>query len=413
MRRPHFQVDGQTVDVDQRKCRIRFGWSYGSGIVDRVRDPLCAMTKTAESSSARPKPFSGWAAQPKVENDTLTSCACRFYRAEVEPSPVRVNRDLLLSRGKLGGQEQRERLVRRWLGSCHPSEGAGAMTSRSTANSPLTTLQIHFQHPCVVMRLDEALQTWSSQDPPLAAISSHRELADALATRDYARHDEVLYALLVRAAESDDEGMTATEMVVNAMLPAVPGIVARVVRVARATGHRVGARRGVTGGGVSASEDIRDIQAAVIGHLWEQTRCYPLRRRHHVAANLVRETQRAAQRDFGVDHGQAAADVVSIDDDEVRRPLAAPPEEMDASEELLELLSWAVEHDRLDEQSATILITRYFGDPVGRDGVATDRQIGALIGLSQPTITRHRRRAFEQLAEAAAEFPGHELRRAS
>ncbi|MEV7038332.1 hypothetical protein [Amycolatopsis sp. NPDC051061] len=198
----------------------------------------------------------------------------------------------------------------------------------------------------------------------------------------------------------------------NAMLPAVPGIVGRVIRAARTAGIAVGIRRGVTGGGVSASEESRDIQAAVIGHLWEQTRCYPLRRRHHVAANLVRETQRAAQRDFGVDHGQAAADVVSIDDDQVHRPLAAVPAEVDASEELLELLSWAVEQERLDEHSAAILITRYFGDPAGRDGVATDRQIGTLIGLSQPTITLHRRRAFEKLAEAAAEYPGHELPRA-
>ncbi|MEV7099800.1 hypothetical protein AB0M80_44010 [Amycolatopsis sp. NPDC051045] len=126
----------------------------------------------------------------------------------------------------------------------------------------------------------------------------------------------------------------------------------------------------------------------------------------------MRETQRAAQRDFGVDHGQAAADIVSIDDDEMHRPMAAALAEMDASEELLELLSWAVEESRLDDHSAAILITRYFGDPVGRDGVATDRQIGTLIGLSQPTITRHRRRAFEQLAEAAAEYPGRDLPRA-
>jgi hypothetical protein len=146
----------------------------------------------------------------------------------------------------------------------------------------------------------------------------------------------------------------------------------------------------VTGGGVSASEDSRDIQSSVIGHLWEQSRCYPLRRHHHVAANLMRETQRAAQRDFGVDHGQATADVVSVDDEEGHRTLAAVPDKTDASEELLELLSWAVEEQRLDEHAATILTTRYFGDPIGRDGVTTDRQIGALIGLSQPTITRDR-----------------------
>ncbi len=286
------------------------------------------------------------------------------------------------------------------------------MASRSTVNSPLTMLQAQFRQPRVAARFDQVLREWAVEDPALSAITCHRGLVDVLATRDYARHDEVLHALLVRASSPGGGGITATEIVVNAMLPVVPGIVGRVVRVARAAGGAVGVRRGVTGGGVSASEESRDIQAAVLGHLWEQTRCYPLRRRQRVAANLMRETQRAAQRDFGVDHGQAAADVASIDDDEMHRPLAAVPGEMDASEELLELLSWAVEESRLDEHSAAILTTRYFGDPVGRDGVATDRQIGTLIGLSQPTITRHRRRAFEQLAEAAAEYPGRDLPRA-
>ncbi len=282
------------------------------------------------------------------------------------------------------------------------------MASRSTVNSPLTMLQFQFRQSRVVTRFDTFLSAWSAEEPTLAEIDCHLALVDVLATRDYTRHDEVLHALLVRAAERASSGIVATEIVVNAMLPAVPGIVGRVVRAVRAAGGALSVRRGVTGGGVSASEDSRDIQAAVIGHLWEQTRCYPLRRQHHVAANLVRETQRAAQRDFGVDHGQAAADVVSIDD-EVYRPLAAVPAESSASEELLELLVWAVEEERLDEHFATILTTRYFDGPVGRDGVATDRQIGALIGLSQPTITRHRRRAFEQLAEAAPEFRGRDL----
>jgi hypothetical protein len=283
------------------------------------------------------------------------------------------------------------------------------MSSRSTENSPLTLLQKEFSLACAVERFDHALHDWSAEDVALSGVASHEDLVVVLATRDYEQHDEVLHALLVRAAVTGSGGVVATEIVVNAMLAAVPGVVGRVVRAVRTAGGAIGLRRGVTGGGVSAAEDSRDIQASVIGHLWEQTRCYPLRRRRHVAANLVRETQRAAQRDFGVDYGQAAADVVSMDDNGVHRPLAAVLAEPDASEELIELLAWAVEEERLDEHAATILTTRYFGDPVGRDGVATDRQIGELIGLSQPTITRHRRRAVEQLADAAAEFPGRDL----
>ncbi|WP_239070506.1 hypothetical protein [Amycolatopsis sp. SID8362] len=171
-------------------------------------------------------------------------------------------------------------------------------SSRSTANSPLTMLQKQFEQDRVVATFDEALSSWSSESPALADITCHQDLVAVLATRDYPRHDEVLHALLTRAAEPG--GVVAAEIVVNAMLPAVPGIVGRVVHAVRVAAGGVGVRRGVTGGGVSAAEDSRDIQASVIGHLWEQSRCYPLRRRNRVAANLVRETQRAAQRDFGV-----------------------------------------------------------------------------------------------------------------
>ncbi|GLY38995.1 hypothetical protein Amsp01_050190 [Amycolatopsis sp. NBRC 101858] len=281
-------------------------------------------------------------------------------------------------------------------------------SSRSTENSPLTMLQKQLRQARTIAKFDQALRSWSAEDAALADIPSHNDLVAVLATRDYGRHDEVLHALLLRAAERDSAGVVAAEIVVNAMLPAVPGIVGRVVRAARAAGGAVGVRRGVSGGGVSADEDSRDIQASVLGHLWEQTRCYPLRRRHHVAANLVRETQRAAQRDFGVDCGQVAAEVVSIDD-EVHRPLATVPNEVDPSEELLGLLAWAATEERLNEHFVTILTARYFDGPTGRDGVATDRQVGQLLGLSQPTITRHRQRAFEQLAEAAAEYPGRDL----
>ncbi|WP_143105054.1 hypothetical protein [Amycolatopsis regifaucium] len=142
----------------------------------------------------------------------------------------------------------------------------------------------------------------------------------------------------------------------------MPGIVARVIRASRAAVGTFGARRGVTGGGVCQNETNADIQAAVIGHLWEQIRCYPLRRRHHVAATLVFDTQRSALRALGVATSQAAADVVNIDDDAVYCPLAEPQTEKDASEQLLELLSWAVEQQWLDKHEAAILTARYFGD---------------------------------------------------
>jgi len=151
------------------------------------------------------------------------------------------------------------------------------MTSPSTENSPLTILQVQFKQArrdavrpgsaCLVRRGAGVVDDHSSLLTRAGRGAGHSGLRPSR---------QMLHALLVRAAKSDSAGVTATEMVVNAMLPAVPGIVGRVVRAARTAGDGVGVRGGVTGGGVSASEDSRDIQAAVIGHLWEQTRCYPL-----------------------------------------------------------------------------------------------------------------------------------------
>ncbi|MDI5979030.1 hypothetical protein [Amycolatopsis magusensis] len=279
--------------------------------------------------------------------------------------------------------------------------------SRSyAARHPLSALQAELSRPRMRARFDAALRSWSQHDPALAEIADHAGLVEVLSSRDYPRQDEVLFTLLRRAATLGDEGIVASKIVVNAMIPAVPGIVGRVIRASRAALATGGPRRGVTGAGVSAAEENADVQAMVVGHLWEQVRCYPLRRPHHVAINLVRETQRAALRELGVNEGQPAAEVVSIDDDAFHAEVTQRPAEPDASVEVLELLAWAVEQKRLDEQAAAILIARYFGHDIGRDGVATDRQIAALLGVSQPTATRRRQRALAQLVEAAWEFPG-------
>ncbi|GAA4544830.1 sigma-70 RNA polymerase sigma factor region 4 domain-containing protein [Amycolatopsis samaneae] len=285
-------------------------------------------------------------------------------------------------------------------------------TSRfSNAPSPLSMLQTQFERPPSILRFDTALRAWSTRDPALATITSHTQLGEVLATRDYVRHDEVLFTLVRRAATVGEDGLVAAELVMTAMLAAVPGITGRVLRACQAaTGG--GVRRGLCGAGVSATEDVRDVQATVIGHLWERVRSYPLRRRHHVAANLVRDTQRAVLRSFGVDLRQAAAHVVSFDAPDGQAAVAGEPVEVDASEELLELLAWAVEEEWLAEKDAAILTARYFGDQVGRDGVATDRQVAAVLEMTQSTVTRHRQRACRRLAAAAREFPGSARREA-
>lgn len=104
----------------------------------------------------------------------------------------------------------------------------------SATSSPLTALQRQFAHPKSRSRFDTALSSWSAQDPALEGVGSHERLSEVLASRDYARHDEVLYALLQRAALAGAEGVVAGEVVLNAMSPAVPRVVGRVIRASRA-----------------------------------------------------------------------------------------------------------------------------------------------------------------------------------
>ncbi|WP_216216855.1 hypothetical protein [Amycolatopsis aidingensis] len=285
-------------------------------------------------------------------------------------------------------------------------------STRPAGRSPLASLQDQFSRPAAVARFDGALRDWALQERALAGTSSRARLRAVLGTRDYDRHDAVLFALLQRAAAEGRDGVVAAELVLDAMAPAVPGIVGRVLRAMRVVATSQGPRRGVTGAGVSATEDAHDVQVMVLGHLWEVVRCYPLRRRRHVAANLVREAQRAALRSFGVYYQQPTVDVVSLDDLPAGGALVDRVVERDASEELLELLAWAVESEWMDERATALLTARYFGDQIGRDGVATDRQVAAEIGVSQPTVTRHRQAAERQLAAAAREFANARLDRA-
>ncbi|MFE6614393.1 hypothetical protein [Amycolatopsis sp. NPDC057786] len=176
------------------------------------------------------------------------------------------------------------------IGSFEANSGTSFRSSSRSTDRPSKARRASLE------RFDVALSSWSEDDPALAGVSSHSRLTEVLDSRNYDHHDEVLHALLQRAAIDGNGGAVVAELVLNAMAAAVPGIVARVIRASRAAVGTFGARRGVTGGGVSLNETNADIQAAVIGHLWEQIRCYPLRRRHHVAANLVFDTQRSALR---------------------------------------------------------------------------------------------------------------------
>jgi len=44
-RKPQLQVDCEPVDAKASKCRMRFGWGYGTETLDQTCRPLCAMAE--------------------------------------------------------------------------------------------------------------------------------------------------------------------------------------------------------------------------------------------------------------------------------------------------------------------------------------------------------------------------------
>lgn len=49
-RRPQLRTDCEPLDPAQNKCRIGFGWGYGTDTIDRVCDPACAVQKASGTS---------------------------------------------------------------------------------------------------------------------------------------------------------------------------------------------------------------------------------------------------------------------------------------------------------------------------------------------------------------------------
>lgn len=252
--------------------------------------------------------------------------------------------------------------------------------------------------------VEVALTRWAETDDALAEVRSVASVAAVLCGDNHDRRDAVLLALLRRAADVGRDAELAARLVIDRMTPAVAAMTSRIGRLP------------------SVTERPGDIAVMVLGHLWERVRCFPLHRTRHVAANLVRDTHTATLRALGVHSrqqrdwrtGETFLHLVPLLDETEHKASAAGDVHCvrNSSEELLELLAWALEQRWLDDLDARVLTARFFG-PMGRDGVATDAQIGQVCSVSKATAHRARVRAQASLAAAAAAYPAAEHRTAS
>lgn len=212
-----------------------------------------------------------------------------------------------------------------------------------------------------------ALAQWGSDDPVLARFSTMGDLVAFVERRgDPAASDSVLAALARRAPQDQ----LAARVLLQLLLPALCGLAKR---------HRwLG----------EADERAQ----AVVALAYERIRTYPIERRpRRIAANVVWDT---TQR------------LLAERDRQMREPPLAGPEEecggdrvleeaTSATDELLELLSWAHRSGRLSPQAVRLIALTRVAD-------LTPAQLVPEFGRDPGGVRRRRNRAEWQLRAAAA-----------
>jgi hypothetical protein len=239
-------------------------------------------------------------------------------------------------------------------------------------------------------------------DPALAAHATLAELVAVTERRaDPAASDRVLAALARRAAPEPGPMRATPDR------PAEPDdLAARTLLQMLLPGAKALARRLVWLG------DPTERAAAVTACLYEQIRTYPWRRRPaRVAANLLGDTRQRLLQAAGSGSAPVAgggrvaelsleelAEQGGLPEPALATPLAGAPEPSPA-EELLALLTWAVDDGHLTGAQARL---------IGQSRIADVpcEELGAAAGLCAHSLRRRRQRAEHALRHAARATAG-------
>lgn len=228
------------------------------------------------------------------------------------------------------------------------------------------------------------LKRWAERAPALAGVSDvSTELRVARVARDFDRTDHMLHALLVVSASRDSAATTAS---IGVAAHLVPGAVRIALQVQSAL-----SRAGQT-------TSFADVRATVAGCLWEETRTFPLRRTHAVAANVLGDVLAMALRAHDCHPRVRGRGLPTSQEELDQLGAGGTAAVMQESEELLHLLAWARVHDRLTAPQTELLLRRWTTEskPV------STRQLGAEMGCSQRTAARRCAEAELALALAVA-----------
>lgn len=249
------------------------------------------------------------------------------------------------------------------------------------ATDPLHSFLADWQRMTTTGAADAALAQWQHQESSLTRFVSVAalvvELDRAEVDADYPACDELLHALLSAAGAGGAGSQIAAHLVTSRMVPAAGRIVGQLLSAARRCGRPV---------------TVADARATVAGCLWEQVRTFPLARRQRIAGNLAAEVLAHSMRVLDC-HPRCTGRAVPVDPAFLG---SLGVVELQASEELVLLLAWAVTAHHISREESDLLLARW---SEGTAPVPT-RVLGERRGLPPRTVANRCTRAERTLAAA-------------
>lgn len=301
--------------------------------------------------------------------------------------------------------------------------------------------------------LDQARQKWPAwvaTDPRLGVVDNFDDLRSWLPTVDHEESDQVLLALAMLAAPDGGDDIAAAAALAKCLLPGACRLAGWLSTLPPREVFRDS--QPVMAGTWSAVERVDELVAS---QLWIEVRTFKWRRLQKVAANILINTRVGVLREVGdffyvsradrtwanttLVESFSAGDLTSaaggagysaempteraagalFHRPEILADAGPEQEEPTATEELLELLAWACDHQVISPADRYLLLclveeadrvetrrlARGYGGLLSNE---VSSRVAPRIGVSEATVRRHGSRTVRALAAAAPRKFGHD-----